>query len=219
MRNVYLFVFFCLSTSAWAQNEAEVVSVFPTTMDFLSDNKTEALLEVRSSGDAYFITKKILDIQTKKRIKGAGSTWAIKRGESYYFNMIYSDDFLNGIFIKLDVVGRYCLSLLDKSTFNRVKAGSVNPYGGGALGLLANSSITWNKALKDSTDSKRYIVFIDTKSIEPADSPRKEGSRGNLLTRKKVSELMKNNNIEGEAKDMSFEEVIALIKSENAKSR
>lgn len=218
MKTLCFFVFLSFSLSALAQKETEVVSVFATTTDFLANTRTEMLMETRDLGESYIITKQFLDTQTGKRIKGAGASWAIKRGEDYYFNMVYSDDILNGIYVKLNIIGRYCLSILDKKTFNKVKAGSVNPYGVSALGILANSSISWNKALTDSTDSKHYIVFIDTKSIEPRDFPRRESSHANLLSRKKVTEIMKNNNIEGAAKDLSLEEVVDLIKSENSKS-
>jgi hypothetical protein len=133
--------------------------------------------------------------------------------------MLYCDDMMSGIFVKLDVIGRYCLAVLDKKTYGQVKAKSINSYGYGALGLLANSSSGWSKSLKDSTASKVFIVFIDTQEFVPRDSPKHEGSRGYLLGKKKVSEMMKANNIEGSAKELSFEEVMTLIKNENVKSQ
>ncbi len=217
MKLVYAFLLFCLSLSATAQNEPQAVSLFETTNDFLYDIKTEALMELRTSGETYFVAKKILDVHSKEKIKGAGISWAIKRGEDYYFNLIYSHDIMTGFFVKLDIIGRYCVAILDKDTYKKAKASAFNPYGGSALGLLANSSTSWNKVVKDSADSKRYLIFIDTKLTEPKDFPRKESSYGNLLTRKKVAEMMKNNNVDGPAKELSFEEVIELIKSENAK--
>ncbi len=219
MRILYfLSLFLCVSLSALAQKDAEVVSLYATTDDFVAGNKKEALLEVRKSGAAYFFTKNFLDIETKKKVKGGRSSWAIKRGEDYYFNMMYSDDVINNVFVKLEVVGRYCLAILDRETLNEVRAGSVNPYGGSALGLLANSSITWNKSMKDSTDEKRYIIFIDTSVIAPFEYSEKVGSRGSFLRKKKVEEMMKSVNMERKARDLSFEEVMELIKDENAKS-
>jgi len=87
-----VFLLFCFSLNALALAETETVSIFWNTADFLNNNKTEVLIEIRNSGDSYFRTKKILDSQTKKTIKGSGTPWAIKRGEHYYFNMLYSDD-------------------------------------------------------------------------------------------------------------------------------
>lgn len=192
--------------------------LYLTTNDFLIDNKTDAAVVIHSSGESYMVTRGMSDPQTGKKLKGIGAPWVIKRGSDYYFNMIYSNDIMSGIYVKLDIVGRYCVSVLDKNTYGKVKGNSVNLYGMGALGILASNSVTWNKSLKDSTDSKRYIVFIDTKEIEPRDSPKNEGSRANLLGRKKVAEMMQHNNRDGSPKEMSFEEVIELIKIENAKS-
>lgn len=217
MKSLYLFVLFCFSLSAMAQNEAEPISIFETTNDFLYDIKKEALMEVRSSGESYFITKKFLDIQTGKKLKISGANWAIKRGPDLYFNMIYSDDMSNGIFIRLDITGRYCVAILDENSYKKAKAGARDLYGLSDLGFFGKSFNIRSRTLKDSADGKRYLVLIDTKLIEPRDWPRKEGSHANLLTKKKLAGLMKDNKLEGSAKDLSFEEVIDLIKSENAK--
>jgi hypothetical protein len=207
----------CISASSYAQKVTEKLTMYITMNDFLTDNRSEAAIVLHSSDDSYLVTRGFSDSQTGKRLKGIGAPWSLKRGDSHYFNMLYCDDLMSGIYVRLDVVGRYCLAVLDKETYGKVKSNSINSYGYGALGLLANNSSSWNKSLKDSTESKMYIVIIDTHDIVPRDSPKHEGSRGYLLGKKKVAELMKSNNMEGSARDLTFEEVLALVKTENVK--
>ena len=223
MKRACLLVIFCIPLIASAQNNPELVSVFPTTVDFLNHESTEYLLETRTEGDSYFTMKDLLDPQSKKKIKRGTSSWMIKRGEDYYFNLIYTDDTMNSFFIRLDIIGRYCAAVLDKDMFNKAKA-DVNNYpfaSFGAMGsgmwALSNNLVGWNRSLRDTTDSKKYIILINTDERFPKSFPRNDGSVGNLLTRKKVAQFMENNNMSGEAKNLSFEQVIDLIKKENAK--
>lgn len=217
MRIIFLLTIVCVSASTYAQKVTEKMTMYLTTKDFLSDNGAEVGTVVHSSGDSYFVTRGISYSETGKKLKGVGTPWSLKRGSDYYFNMAYCDDIVSGIYVKLNVVGRYCLAVLDKKTYGNVKSNAVNSYGYSALGLLANSSSSWNKSLKDSTESKMYIVLVDTHEVVPRDSPKNEGSRGYLLSKRKVAEMMKSNNMEGSAKALSFEDVIALVKLENAK--
>jgi hypothetical protein len=199
-----------------AQLKEDKISLYETSMNFMKGKRADftSTAVIKDQADNYIQIKNVVD-STNKIIKRWKSYWAVEYADNKYFNLGYSLD-LNqwGTYVKFDIIGKYCAVFIDANSRKIVKHGGNN-YGGDLTGVLLAGSNKWGKNWLDVNGQKKKILFIDTSHIEEGMFATNNSSRGNLLTREKLSEIMGNNYQEIDLKTVSFEKVVEIIKELN----
>ncbi|MCP4178102.1 MAG: hypothetical protein GY756_10075 [bacterium] len=204
------------------------VSLFETTKDLLNKMKIDADLVavLYNKSEKYLSVRDIVDNKSGKIKKFGKDAWALKCDGEYFFNLLYlSADYLTEqrIFLKLDIIGKYCAIFLDKDTSINKITGHYDPtqYYSGIFWMLYRGSQNWNKCYIDKTGNKKKILFIDTNKIRSSiRSGNANCSSGYLLNRKELKKIASDNpellkKIKN--KEITFEEVVEFIKSLNEK--
>ncbi|MCP4176773.1 MAG: hypothetical protein GY756_03325 [bacterium] len=227
MRNIILLLFLTLSAQiSYAQSRCDdfeeiPVVLYETSEDFMNKIRldVEATAILYEKSDKHLDIKKIFNKNTGKKIKNFKSVWAIKYNNEKYFNLLYSDNLKQKrVFVKFDIIGKYCAVFINKDTPKIVLKG-----GGKALalffglsGALANEIIKDFSGYKDENGNR--LLFIDTTKIEEGLGYRYSSSLGNFLNKKElkeltidIPELLEKVN----SKEITFEEVVDLINSLN----
>jgi hypothetical protein len=183
----------------------------------------KTIAKIKEESDKYILIKSIVDSATQKPIKRAKSAWALEYNGDKYFNLGYSGDYNHwNLFVKFDIIGKYCAVFIDKKTPAIIKnSGNNSVYYGGGLagaltGILVNASTKWNKNWKDKEGDAVKILFTDTSDTVEQFAARNSVSRANLLTRDKLRELIADKKTDVKIKDIPFEEVVEIIKQKNS---
>ena len=138
---------------------------------------------------------KFRDISTDKKIKYGKLSWSFNYLGNDYFNMIYCNDYyLPSTFYKMDIVGRYCVILIDEN--EKIFMNDIH-FGAGLTNVLIseyeksrNKKYYWyNKSGK-----KVNIILIDTNDIERSSVDRNKGSSGNYVSKTKLFKILKPHN-------------------------
>ncbi len=120
------------------------------------------------------------------------------------------------MYLKFDIIGKYCAFIIDENSPNIIKNGGGS-HGSGLTGVLIKESSKWNKNWKDNKGKKKKILFVSTLDLYPY----KEGLRNancnlaNFLSRKELKEITKEKFPEIDIKGITFEKVINIIHSLN----
>jgi hypothetical protein len=85
---------------------------------------------------------------------------------------------------------------------------------GGAIGVVVSESVKWNKSWKDQYNIKRKVLLINTSAVNET----RKNAEGNLLSRKQVTEFLGEKYAHLEAKELTFESIVALIKKMNTEN-
>ena len=170
---------------------------------------------INEDSDVHFVIRKFIDAKTGEKIKKGKNAWAIRYNNSNYFNLSYSKyDSTQGIFVKFNIEGRYCVVVIDKdSPF----INTSYDYGGGLIGFLAGESGKWHKKWLDKEGVKKGIFIIDT----VIENPNFHSSSAKILNAKRLKKLIKKNKLSIDTKtlkELSFEEVMEIIKLANSKN-
>lgn len=170
---------------------------------------------INEDSDVHFVIKKFIDAKTGEKIKKGKNAWAIRYNNSNYFNLSYSKyDSAQGIFVKFNLEGRYCVVAIDK---NSPFMSPTEHYGPGVLQLiLAEEASKWHKKWLDKEGVKKGIFIIDT-VIENSNF---HSSSAKVLNAKRLKKLIKKNKLPIDTKtltELSFEEVMDIIKLANSK--
>ncbi len=199
-----------------AQNTEIPVILYATSQDMLLEKAmdVQAIAVVKQQSTTHFHVKKIVDASTGKRLRG-NAPWALAYNGDKYFHLTYSDD-LNqpNVFVKMEIVGKYCAAFIDDGSPEIVRNGGTT-YALGVAGVLITESAKWNKNWETRYGFKRKILFMDTtkktSSGEVAVTP------GNFLSRKQVREFLEEHYPGREGDQLDFDSVAALIRTLNAK--
>jgi hypothetical protein len=201
-------------------DKLEKVMLYETTQDYL-DNKpmrVQVGVLIEEKSQQHITIKGIFDSKTGLIMKKELSAWALKYEGQNYFNLGYSNDVNHwNSYAKFDIEGRYSIIIIDENSPSVLNSSSVS-YGGGLAGVLMSESTKWGKNWRDSNGMKKKILLIDTKEIKPKSLSRNSGSLGNYLSRKKFHEIVnqsQSNLTEDKLKNLTYEEVIEMIKFAN----
>lgn len=194
------------------------VSLYETTEDFIKNKKRDvnALAIVRQQSNSHIFVKKIVDATTGKKIKKSIISWAIEHNGDFYFNLSHSSDMYQpNVFIKLEITGTYCAAFIDEHSAMIVKSGGIN-YSAtmGLSGVIVSESVKWNKSWKDQYNIKRKVLLINTSLVNES----RKNVEGNLLSRRQVTKFLGEKYAHLEAKELTFESIVALIKKMNNES-
>ncbi len=220
MKHILFFLLFTGFQTIMAQTMDTIpVTLYETTNDFIKNQKRDvnALAIVRQQSSNHIWIKKIIDAETGKKIKKATTSWAIEHEGDSYFNLDHSTDMHQPkAFIKLEIIGTYCAAFIDEHSASVIKSGGTN-YGG-VLGLagvgvevVVKESVKWNKSWKDQYNIKRKVLLINTMNVDE----KRKNAEGNLLSRKQVKEFLGEKYAHLDAKELSFESIVALINKMN----
>jgi hypothetical protein len=182
------------------------VVLYETSQKFIKGDSVyvDAIAIGQLENQDLIIVKKILNKNNGKKVKDAKLIWALKYKGKIYVNLGYCDDInLNSYFIRLEVIGNYCVSALHPQVFAPPSANNIIMSSiGGAVGVLAGSysTIVWkNKSQwKDSyTGVQCPVLFLDLteKGYNDYSQYRNESSRLYLITKKELSKLLKKHGI------------------------
>jgi hypothetical protein len=196
-----IFILVILNCSALKSRDTLNVTVFETSQQFrLRDSlKGDFIAIGKLESENLIVVKKLLNKVTGKKIKDAKLVWALKYENKYYVNLGYCDDIsMNSYFIKLEIVGNYCMSALTKKMLEPQSAGSTIGSSAGALGSLVGSysDIVWgikSQWKEPNSNIKCPILFIDLSEKEYRDYSRyrNESCRLKLLTKKDFQKIAK----------------------------
>ena len=199
----------------------DLVNEKPTALDkvILLKNKVEDDVNLDSIATKISVisAKKIIDKETSKKFNEGQRSWALKYNNSYFFNLGYSSDVNSwGNWVKIDVIGKYCLIIINpKSSLVRIIG---NSNGGlGLEGLLNKESVKWGKNFVNNKKENVKIIFIDTENQSDPFMSRYKGSIGDLLSRKDLKKLSKKHNTDFDEENATFENVIDFIEQLNSK--
>ncbi len=244
MKNIYLIlsIFFSLNTFSQVSLDDKdrmiiPVELYRTTNDFINNEfwtkdcrvilsnelKNVNLIDsIKKYGDTLKIKPKFLQIKdfinkkTNQEFSNGRNAWALKYNNDYFVNLGYSVDLTNwDSFIKLDVIGRYCLFFVSSESYLNDIAD--NQYGLGLVGVLGNTIGKPKNSFVDKNNKKYSIHFIDTNELHKHGFGSKsfKVSISFLLTKRRLKKIIEKNNLELNAKELSFEEVIELFKGLN----
>jgi len=199
-----------------AQNTEIPVRLYATSQDILLENAidVQAIAFVKQQSTTHIHVKKIVDPTTGKRIRGI-VPWAIAYNGENYFNLEYSNDLHQpNVFIKLEIVGKYCAAFVDDGSPEIVRNAGTN-YAFGLVGVVITESVKWNKNWETRYGFKRKILFMDT--TKKTSQGEVAATPGNFLSRKKVRDFLKEHYPGREDDELDFDSVAALIKTLNGK--
>lgn len=233
---IFILLLFVSTTNAQISKEderivLEKVSFFKTTDDFINENPTalDKLILLRNRVEdnvnldsiaakiSVISSKKIINKESSKKFNEGERSWALKYNNSYFFNLGYSSD-LNSWnnWVKIDVIGKYCLIIIHPKS-DLVRHIGNNNGGLGLEGLLNKESVKWGKNFINNKNENIKMIFIDTENQSEPFMSRYKGSIGNLLTRKDLKKLSEKHNVIFDDKNATFENVIEFIEQLNSK--
>ncbi|GGF06026.1 hypothetical protein SAMN05443634_11237 [Chishuiella changwenlii] len=210
------------------------ISFYKTTDDFINNNITAndkfALVKnktnlTRQQFDSISKTsnilksQKIIDKKTLQEFEEGTRSWALKYNENYFFNLGYSTDVNSwSTWVKFDVIGKYCLIFIPQNSYINNLIGNSNG-GLGLNGILMKESTKWGTNFSNNNNNTR-IIFIDTTNQKGPFLSRYRSSIGNLLTKKTLKKLAKENNVSFNEKEATFDDIVNFITTlnNNAKS-
>lgn len=189
------------STLEYTNNSLSSNSVIPDGTKYIANR----LLKIR----------KLIDPETGKKSKKIKIPWAIDSGSDIYFNLFYCNDmFSPGLYVKPDVIGRYCVFYTDTQALRLIHSNSPNTYGGGLTGVLINESRKWGKNWTDENEEKIKIFIVDTKDLE-LKLKNKNHALWKILTRKNLNKILNLDLSEERLENISLDEVKNLIIEKN----
>ncbi len=209
----------------------ENISFYKTTDDFINNNPTaldkvvvlrnkikdDVNLDSISAKILVISAKKIIEKETSKKFSEGQRSWALKYNNNFFFNLGYSSDVNSwGNWVKIDIVGKYCLIIINPKSSLVRQIGSNNG-GLGLEGLLNKESVKWGKNFVNNKNENIKMIFIDTENQSDPFMSRYKGSIGDLLTRKDLKKLSKKHNIDFDEENATFENVIDFIEQLNSK--
>lgn len=199
------------------------VTYYYTTDDFFKDssNKYTVDAEIFSTYGNVLKVAKFIDIESKKRFKKVEQpkkAWAIRvRGELYCNLAFYSKSSSQGVYIRPQIIGKYCLAIC---TTDDVSAFNGTFYGGGLSGALMSdiekkdSPWLWKGALNEKSPKKNFLLVCNTekrfkyyKGLQNA--------RWEPLTKHNFNELMGENFTKEQLHEFTPETMIAYFKEKN----
>ncbi|MBK7637547.1 MAG: hypothetical protein IPJ13_27085 [Saprospiraceae bacterium] len=144
------------------------------------------------------------------------SAWAVEYKEKNYFNLGYSTEVNNWkSFAKLDLEGKYCLTIIDDKS-PKVFKHTNNSYLGGLSGYLATQISLAGTTWVDKPGERSSPVNYQNNQKMMS---RNEGSTGDCISRNHFIKILKSEglNFTDDGKKMELEQFIQILQSANNK--
>jgi hypothetical protein len=198
------------------------ILLYETTEHFINQSPVAPsvygeLLELKPN---FLRVYKFKDAATNKKIKYGQLSWALKYKGEDYFNMIYFDETnLTNTYYKMDLVGRYCVVLIDEN--EKIFFTDEGNYGLGLQGVLVSSIENKRRAKynwKDKSGKKVNILLIDTQNILRQTADRNKGSSAYLMSKSSLYKTLKQLIPDLDSDKLNnflIEDIIELIKKLN----
>lgn len=218
-RSILLFFLFGFSlVQGFGQYNDIPVHYFLTTEDYVANRRSPEMvyLEVRAQGPEFIQIKDVIDPGTQKSSRDGRRAWAFEYDGALYINLLYSvNSPANGLFVKQDILGRFCLAVMEEDFIQAHNKASPSTYGGGLTGVILNDSGMWGGGFFDSLGMKRKIFIADTKHLT-VDIPYKgKSAHIELLSSSTLKWLTGKENYKGRKWEYTVEEIVALIEDLN----
>lgn len=193
------------------------------TEDYSTNKKSAGPIDVivATRGTNYMLVGDCLDPVTNKRLKDGKKIWAIVLNDSLFINMAYSNASTSpGIYVKPEVVGRFCIAVMDQSFVSFHNKNSPNYYGLGLTGAILENSGMWGGTYLDSSGEKKKILFTDTKHLTYVIPNKGKNSGIDFLKPKTLKILAERlGEYKGSKDEYTTEEVISIVETLNARSK
>ena len=210
-----------LHISLGAQTEEVLVQYYFSTDDFLQDNLSAETvrLQVKSMGSDFIYVRDIVDIITGKHSANGWKAWAIEHEGNAYQHLTYSyNSKAPGVFIRIDIKGRFCLAIMDEGSEDSMKS-VPGYYGGGminsaAIAIAESASKGVGKFL-DKEGNSKLIFIIDTKDLSIVLPYKAKNAPAEVLTKSTLKWLVGKEYWKGSVSDYTVEEVKAIVEDLN----
>lgn len=216
-----LFIVTLFQANTIAQKQEKLVHYYFSTGDYLQDylSADEILLEVKTMGEDFIYVTGIHDPLTRKRPENGWKVWAIEYDGHAYMHLVYSyQSQAPGMFIRLDIKGRFCLAIMDMESEGSMK-GAPNYYGPGlinaAAGAIAESATKGVGKFQNEEGVYKMIFLIDTKDLSFVVPYKSKNAPAELLTKSTLKWLVGKDKFEGSKDDYTVEEIIAIVEDLN----
>ena len=216
-----LLIVICCQAITWAQPKELLVHYYFATDDYLQNNLSvdEILLEVKSMGEDFILVKGIYDPATRKRPDLGWKVWAIDYEDKAYMHLVYSyESKVAGLFIQIDLKGRFCLAIMDLEADGGMKT-VPGYYGGGLINAasmaIAESATQGIGKFQNKEGKYKKIFFIDTKDLSFVIPYKSKNAPAELLTKSTLKWLVGKENFKGSTADYTVEEIIAIVEDLN----
>ncbi|MEL6987778.1 MAG: hypothetical protein AAGK97_08090 [Bacteroidota bacterium] len=179
--------------------------------------------DVYIENDDFIKISKLKIKLTGKREKGFKNPWAITYKEETYVSMNFQENSVLrgvGVFVKLDIEGKYCLAAIKKENVDEMNwSSSKRPRQDHSIALNPLSSIAdvlnfqTEKAVsrwKDQSGVKHHILISNTSVKDGL-----RNSMGHVLRRDNFNRLLACNYKSSEIAKFSLEKVIEIVSSKN----
>jgi hypothetical protein len=214
---VLMFVFIILSISGFAQNEKKF-NYFVSTSDYLKGNISEDSVQPKKvvfESEEMLKIPKLIDCKTRKKSVKAGFPWAIYIDSIVYFNFRYGQGILcPELYVKPNVVGRYCVVYANKDYAKQIINYSVNYYGGGLTGALIKESEKWGRNWENQ-EEKVKIFIVDTKKLELQHMNGYKNAAWKILDKNNINEILGTEFSKQEIDEISLQDIKEIIAKRN----
>ncbi len=196
---------------------------FFSTDDFLLDNLSAETvrLEVKEMGSDFIYVKDIADIITGKHSANGWKAWAIEYEGNAYQHLTYSyNSKAPGVFVRIDLKGRFCLAIMDQGSEDSMKP-APGYYGGGlinsAAAAIAESASKGVGKFRDKEGNSKLIFIVDTKDLSIVLPYKAKNAPAEVLTKSTLKWLVGKENWKGSASDYTVEDIIAIVEDLNGR--
>jgi hypothetical protein len=218
MKQILLFLILLTSNYCLAQKDKQIL-YFESTSDYLNNKLSVDIVipnKIQFESDNFLRITKLLDSKTGKKSKQAGFPWAIYTDSTVYFNLRYAKGIQSPeLYVKPDVVGRFCVIYANKETLRTINSFSNNYYGGGLTGALIKESEKWGKNWVDETGEKIKIFIVDTKKMELKHMRGYQNAAWKILDIKNIHEILELELSNDRLKEISLDEIKYIIEEKN----
>ena len=217
MKIILSFLIIFTFSQAIAQTDKTEFQYYLSTSDFQNkvSGKEKIVPVIKKQEKDYIKIPKLVDDQTGKRNKPANFPWAVKLDTTYYFNLRYSRDLQNlEVYIKADIIGKFCALIIDQNTSPIISNGGAN-YGEGLTGVLIKESEKWGKNWISKDGKKVKLLITDTSNLELKHGFGHSNSDWKLLSRKNINEILGLSLSEEDIKSLTFEDVKSIVLEKN----
>lgn len=213
MKIVLSFLIIFTFSQARAQADTTDFKYYLSTSDFknMISGEKEIVPSIRRLEKDYIKIPKLIDEKTGKRNKPTIYPWAVKVDTSYYFNLRYCRDYSNPeVYIKADIIGNFCVFIIDEDTSPMILNGGTN-YGGGIMGALIQESDKWGRNWISKDGKKVKILIAKTNNLDLG----YYNSEWKLFSRKDINKVFGLSLTKEEIKELTLENVIAIVLEKN----
>ncbi|GAA0872724.1 hypothetical protein GCM10009117_18710 [Gangjinia marincola] len=213
MKKILLLLMVVFSTTSFNRTIEREVEIYRTTDDFFNDKSETVIAVIKAMSPDHIAVRKLIDKNTKKKIKKMGVLWGLKYKGEKYFHLFHSDDHLSSfIFVKLTSYEKPYPYVIVEPDSHPVLSQLSGSYGGVLTNVVVKEANKWNKNWTDSLGNKNKIVLIDLEDRRGKWNGKEDQfAKANWLRRKKYRELNPTISDTTKIKETPFEEVIRFL--------